>query len=245
MFNHSVTRYWAGILLNGGQLDLRLIPNEYGKINVDVTVQSSITGFDRAIRLTSDEPTSFHQDEILIDDNAITCMAASETLSAFREGFICPLEPGMAPMLREWLPRLGSVARISASIRSAAHDQLMTMEPPVYISQLYAAFPLIASNILLDGFDTNAAIKILRVDRLYGGEPALLTVLTSDSVRLLLDEAEQLASAVTADLRAICGTGVLARNGNGPLANWCENNPESLGKMASYGMQILAIPNTE
>ena len=198
MFHHQVTRYDAGIVVDGEQINLQLIPNAKGRINVDVIVAPSLSGFDRACRLTSSDRTQdFRPGEIAITDNAVTCLAADDILPAFKEGFTCPLEPGMAPLLRTWLPRLEQVARLAGAICVAGHAQLIGMAPPVYVSHTYGAFPCVVAAIVFDGLSAADAIEMLRHNRLYGSEPAIFAVLASDPARALLVEAQQLAGTTT------------------------------------------------
>lgn len=195
MFQHSATRYYAGVVIDGGQIELRMTPNDDGKIGINVIVMPIITGLGQACSmLSSDRPSDFRPGEIEITDNSIICQAANEYFPSLKEGFICPLEPGMAPLLRHWLPRLEAVADIAGKIRDLAHSQLMAMDTPVHIRHIYGAFPLVVAGIMLDGLSSVDAIKVLHHDSLYGSESAMFTMLASEPIHALLVEAQHNAN---------------------------------------------------
>lgn len=192
MFKHSVTRYYAGVVIAGEQIELRMTPDDDGKIGINVIVLPIITGFDQACSLlSSDRTQAFRPGEIEIIDNSIICQAANEYLPSLKEGFICPLEPGMAPLLRHWLPRLEAIAEIAGKICDLAHSQLIVMDTPVHIRHTYGAFPCVVTGIMLDGLSSADAIKALHHDPLYGSQPALFTVLASEPIHALLVAAQQ------------------------------------------------------
>lgn len=195
MFQHTVTRYYAGVVIHGDQIELRLTPNDDGKIGVDIVAMPNITGFDHACSvLSSDRTPEFRPAEIQINDNSINCQAANDHLSSLQEGFSCLLEPGMAPLIRQFLPRLEGVAKIANQIRDFAHSQLMAMDEPVHIRHIYGAFPVVVAGIILDGANCTDAVKALHHDPLFKSAPALFNVLASDPIQALLIDAQQHAN---------------------------------------------------
>lgn len=192
MFQHSVTRSHAGVIIDGAQITLHLYPNDDGRVGVDLIVMPIITGFDRPCSvLSSGRTLAFLPGEIDISDNSIVCQAANAYFPSLKEGFACPLEPGMAPLLRRWLPRLDLVAMHAGKLCDLAHAQLIAMTPPVHIRHTYGAFPTVVAGIVLDGLTAFRAIELLRHDALYGSEPAMFAVLASEPVQALLAQAQQ------------------------------------------------------
>lgn len=195
MFQPSVSRYYSGVVVSGRQIEVRMTTHDNGKIGIDVIVLPIITGFDRACSvLLSDRIQDFRPGEIEITDNSIICQAANEYFPSLKEGFICPLEPGMAPLLRYWIARLEAVAEIAGKICDLAHSHLIAMDTPVHIRHTYGAFPFVVTGIMLDGLSSADAIKALHHDSLYCSEPELFTVLGSEPIHGMLVEAQQKAN---------------------------------------------------
>jgi hypothetical protein len=123
MFNPNVHRAWSGIKIEGEEIEIRVIPNAYGKLGIDIVALRSITGFDRDSRLT-ESASDFAPGEVTVADARLDCFAASSSVPYYREGFTVVLEPGMAQCLREWLPKLIRVAVVAQAVERTISFQL-------------------------------------------------------------------------------------------------------------------------
>jgi hypothetical protein len=118
MLDPAVHRVWQGVRLEGEQIHLQLLPHHDGRLSVTVYAQPALTGWDRTARVTPDKlPNHYAADEIAVRDTELTCLAVEAShVPHYRQGFALTLEPGMAQLLRAWLPQLLEVAALASDI---------------------------------------------------------------------------------------------------------------------------------
>ena len=159
MLQPIVHRVWQGIQIVGEQVGLELLPREDGRVSVTVHAQPALTGWDRVTRVTSEDlPNRYTAGEIAVHDTELVCMAADEQMPFFRQGFSMSLEPGMAPLLRAWLPRLFDTAALASDIVIHVDPMLRAQEPPFIAQHLYGLFTCVVAAVVIDGLDPVEAI---------------------------------------------------------------------------------------
>lgn len=165
MLKPTAQRFWEGIRVDGEQISIELLPNSSDcSLRVSVIASPSLTGYDRSVRISESDARSlsFRRSEVEVSDTRLTCLASDETVPFLRSGFDLVLEPGMAPLIRAWLPRLFDVAALSSGIVKNAHAQLISLDPPVHAQHLYGIFAVVAAGVVLDARDPETAIAAER-----------------------------------------------------------------------------------
>jgi hypothetical protein len=110
MLDPTVSRVHSGIHIEGHELSIALYPTGNGRLAVAVTAAPSITGYDDDCRIgNSENGYDFLLSEIVVSDTRLDCFVSNRNAPFFHEGFWLTLEPGMAILLRQWLPRLWRV----------------------------------------------------------------------------------------------------------------------------------------
>lgn len=157
MLYPKVNRHWDGIYIEGQCVGLQLHPTAVGTISVTVIGMGEITGFDRPCRLSSEELHQFAPAEIELSDTRLECFAANTYAPVLRTGFTFELEPGMAPQVRAWLPRLTVVATVSQAIATKFSVQL---SQPIH--HMLSAITSVVARIVLDGWEVEHSVAFER-----------------------------------------------------------------------------------
>jgi hypothetical protein len=189
MLTPAVRRFWEGIEIEGEQICLQLFPTQDAKIRVRIIALPILSGFDRRCDVTSSEETKtieFLLNEIVVTDTALSCMAADETIPFMRRGFDIVLEPGMAQLLRTWLPKLFLVATAAKTISGLADTALRAQEPPVYAYHLFSMYTNALANIILDKRSVEDAIARERLEPRWGGGDKVRAMFEIDAVHTKL-----------------------------------------------------------
>lgn len=153
MFEPSTHRFWQGIVIQGDQIALELLPSCHeARVAVTPCALAALTGRERGARLAPDElPNSYLAADIAVHHTELRCLAADAEFPCYRQGFTLTLEPGMAPLLRQWLPRLFDVARVATDIAGLVDAQLRAGLTPLYLQHLYGLVACVAAGVVLDG----------------------------------------------------------------------------------------------
>lgn len=150
------SRVGSGFSVFSERLEVLLRPNEDGLIGVRVLAMPALTGFDQACRVQSEgAPVEFGMDEISIAGDTLMCLRKIPEAPAFREGFVLDLDPGMAALIREALPKLGQVAELAKEL----HTQVQPHVQENGWNHLLSFLPEVAGHVVLDGCTTPEAIR--------------------------------------------------------------------------------------
>lgn len=174
----TLRRDWDGIYLAGEGIGLRLLPNAEGTISVTVIGLTALTAFDRPCRLSSDDLPYFAETDILVHDTHLECFAADAYAPALRIGFKLELEPGMAPLLRAWLPKLAAVATASKAIADKFNTQL---PHPIY--HMLSAITSVVARVVLDGCDAEHSVAYERGHGTWSSAHEFMAQFDAEDVR--------------------------------------------------------------
>ena len=177
----TLRRDWDGIYLAGDRIGLRLHPNAEGTISVTVIGLKALTEFDRPCRLSGDDLPDFAESEIQVHDAQLECFVAAADAPLLRIGFKLELEPGMAPLLRAWLPKLAAVAAASKAIAETFHAQL---PHPIY--HMLSAITSVVARIALDGWKVEHSIAYERGHGTWSSEHEFMAQFDAEAVRQVL-----------------------------------------------------------
>lgn len=111
----------AGFELASERMGVTLVPLATGTVRASVTGYPGLTGLDEPRDLL--DPLASHEfapGDVAVDGECLVALAREPAAPALRQGFVLALEPGMAPILAAWLPRLERVARLAAEVASCA-----------------------------------------------------------------------------------------------------------------------------
>ena len=178
----TLRRDWDGIYLAGESIGLRLLPNAEGTISVTVIGLTALTEFDRPCRLSSDDLPNFAETDIQVHDTHLECFRAADYAPALRIGFKLELEPGMAPLLRAWLPKLAAVAAASMAIAETFHAQLPR---PIY--HMLSAITSVVARVALDGWTAEHSIAYERGHGTWSSAHEFMAQFEAEDVRQVLE----------------------------------------------------------
>jgi hypothetical protein len=189
----TASRDLDGVHLAGQRIALRLHPHPDGTISVTVIGLPALTGFDGPCRLSGEDRPYFAPDGIEVHDTRLECFAADPYAPILRTGFTLELEPGMAPLLRAWLPRLTTVATASKAIA----DQFSAQLPEPIYHMLHSITSVVA-RIILAGWDVDHSVAYEREHGIWAKEHEFMAQFDAEAV------AQELrALAVTAEAHPV------------------------------------------
>jgi len=177
--------FGAGFELSNDRLGVVLVPLATGTVRASVTGYPSLTGLDEPCALL-DAPVSheFAPGDLALEGERLIALAPEPLAPVLRQGFVLELEPGMAPVLAAWLPRLEEVACRSAEVAACARAHL----PDDWTgreSGLQVCADVVAA-ITLDGVSPSAAIDVARQEHWASSvEPWLEALAQADVARML------------------------------------------------------------
>lgn len=174
----TVVPEWDGVYIAGQLIGLRLQPDASGRIGISVLGLPASTGFDRPCRLSScEELPVFAPAEIQLYDTRLDCFAADPYAPSVRTGFTLELEPGMAQLLRVWLPKLEAIAAASKAISEKFSAQL---PPP--IDHMLNAITSVVRRILLDGWDVNHSVAYEREHGIWREQSEFMALFDAEDI---------------------------------------------------------------
>lgn len=107
----QVTRHFNAIVLTGQQLEIVFTPTKYNTINIRVWSLQDLHRADRRARLGQFETRyGYPAAGITLSSTKLLCLVSDRLSSFLKEGIEIQLEPGMAPLIARWLPKLTLVA---------------------------------------------------------------------------------------------------------------------------------------
>lgn len=178
----TVRRDWTGIYLAGERIGLRLHPHAEGTITVAIIGLTALTEFDRPCRLSSDDQPYFSETDIQVFDTSLECFAVDAYAPALRTGLKLELEPGMAPLLRAWLPKLAAVAIASKAIAAKFHAQL---PHPIY--HMLSTITSVVARVALDGWEAQHSVAYERSHGTWASAHEFMAMFDAEAVRQVLD----------------------------------------------------------
>lgn len=195
MLAPTVCREWNGIYIEGQQIGLRVHPRAEGTIQVDVIALVEITGFARGCRVSGDEHLEFAPGDITVHDTRLECFSADSLVPFLRKGFTLDLEPGMAQVLRDWLPKIFRVAAAAKAVADIFSEQL---PPPIY--HMLDAITAVVKRVVTAGFTVDHSVAYERSHGVWRENHAFMRLFDNERVRLELDALVQPAAAPAPEL---------------------------------------------
>lgn len=184
----TVTGAWAGYVVDGTDISIRLVPMSNGLISVSVIAHPALTGFRESCSLGgSDAAHYFGLCGITISPSRLDCMAASDCAPIYREGFSVVLELGMADAMRPMLEPLARVAVVSAAIarRVDAIKLARDADRGTY-AHMHDFGANVVARIVLDGVTPERAIEREAEVHFAGKNEEFMADFADDQVQHLL-----------------------------------------------------------
>ncbi len=181
-----IRRQFSGVRVDGLGLGVTLMPGAHGQISVTISAFPTITPYDCVCSLHNEgSVTDFAPSCIHIVGNTLQCLQNSNTVLAFREGFILDLEPGMKEFIQDVYPKLVHIAELSARVFLRV-DTLMKERGIAHMADF---IPNVVAKIVLDGQDVEQALASAACEHFAGKDEAFMQSFEDTEVRAIFDDA--------------------------------------------------------